>query len=84
MAREDWAQLRRNRLATPGAISVDVQDMKVRLEGSDRAVVEFRQSYQSSTYRDTTLKTLEMIKSGGKWMINRESSVPCSGAVCRK
>lgn len=79
MAREDWAQLRRNRLATPGPITVEIQDLRVRMDGNDRAVAEFRQTYQSSVYRDTTQKTLELIKVGGKWMIVRESSLPGNG-----
>ena len=79
LSREDWAQLRRSRIATRGEISVDVQDLKVRLDGADRAFVEFRQAYQSNAFRDTTQKSLEMIRVGGKWLINRESSVPCVG-----
>ena len=77
--REDWAQLRRNRLAGRDDIKVEVLDPKVRMEGKDRAVVEFRQVYQSKQYRDTTQKTMEMILVDGKWLINRESSVPCTG-----
>ena len=53
--------------------------MKVRMDGNDRAFAEFRQVYQSKGYNDTTQKTLEMIKVNGKWLINRETSVPCSG-----
>ena len=79
MNREDWAQLRRNRLAGRDDIKVEVLDPKVRMEGKDRAVVEFRQVYQSKQYRDTTQKTMEMILVDGKWLINRESSVPCTG-----
>ncbi|UCV27714.1 TolC family outer membrane protein [Ferribacterium limneticum] len=79
LSREDWAQLRRSRIATRGEISVEIQDLKVRLDGNDRAFAEFRQVYQSNSYRDTTQKTLELIRVGGKWLINRESSVPCTG-----
>ena len=77
--REDWAQLRRNRLAGRDDIKVEVLDPKVRMEGANRAVVEFRQVYQSKQYRDTTQKTMDMILVNGKWLINRESSVPCAG-----
>jgi adhesin transport system outer membrane protein len=77
--REDWAQLRRSRISTRDSIRVEVQDLKVRMDGKDRAFVDFRQTYQSAQYRDTTQKTLEMILVGGKWLINRESSVPCIG-----
>lgn len=79
--REDWAQLRRSRISSRDAISVDLQDVRVKMDGNDRAFVEFRQIYSSNQYRDSTQKTLEMIKAGGKWLINRESSVPCSGST---
>ncbi|MDP3537671.1 MAG: TolC family outer membrane protein [Azonexus sp.] len=79
LSREDWAQLRRSRISTRDSISIDIQDLNVRLDGPDRAFARFRQTYQSSAYRDTTQKTLEMIKADGKWLINRESSVPCAG-----
>lgn len=79
LSREDWAQLRRSRIATRGDINIDVQDLKVRMDGNDRAFAEFRQTYQSSSYSDTTQKTLEMIRVGGKWLINRESSAVCAG-----
>ena len=76
---EDWAQLRRNRIATRDSISVDVQDIQVKMEGPERARVEFQQTYRSNIYSDTTHKTLEMIRADGKWLINRETSVPCAG-----
>jgi adhesin transport system outer membrane protein len=79
LSREDWAQLRRSRIAPREAISVEIQDLKIRMDGKDRAFAEFRQVYQSKAYSDTTQKTLELIRIGGKWLINRESSVPCAG-----
>jgi adhesin transport system outer membrane protein len=81
MSREDWFQLRRSRIAGRNTIKVDVEDLTVRQDGADRAFAEFRQLYQSNIYKDTTQKTLEMIKVNGKWLINRESSVPCAGGV---
>ncbi|MBS1145304.1 MAG: channel protein TolC [Proteobacteria bacterium] len=79
LTREDWAQLRRGRVSTRANINVEIQDMKVRMDGNDRAFAEFRQIYRSSGYNDTTQKTLEMIRVNGKWLINRETSVPCTG-----
>jgi adhesin transport system outer membrane protein len=79
LSREDWAQLRRSRISPRGEISVEIQDLKIRLDGNDRAFAEFRQVYQSKAYSDMTQKTLELIRVGGKWLINRESSVPCAG-----
>ncbi|MDD2740803.1 MAG: TolC family outer membrane protein [Rhodocyclaceae bacterium] len=82
ISREDWFQLRRSRIAGRNTINVDVQDLTVRQDGDDRAFAEFRQFYRSDVYHDTTQKTLEMIKVNGKWLINRESSVPCVGGGC--
>jgi adhesin transport system outer membrane protein len=79
LSREDWAQLRRGRIAARGDIHVHVQDLKVRMDGNDRAFADFRQDYQSKGYSDVTQKTLEMIRVGGKWLINRETSAPCAG-----
>lgn len=79
LSRDEWAQLRRSRIATRADISVEIQDFKVRMEGNDRAFAEFRQVYSSNAFRDTTQKTLELVRVGGKWLINRESSAPCVG-----
>lgn len=79
LSREDWAQLRRSRISTRSDISVEIQDLKIRMDGNDRAFADFRQVYTSNAFRDTTQKSLEMIRVGGKWLINRESSVPCVG-----
>lgn len=79
LSREDWAQLRRSRISTRGDLNVDVQDLKVRMDGNDRAFADFRQVYQSKGFNDTTQKTLEMIRVNGKWLINRESSATCAG-----
>lgn len=81
ISREDWFQLRRSRITGRDVINVNIQEMKVRQDGNDRAFAEFRQLYQSNVYKDTTQKTLEMIKVNGKWLINRESSVPCTGGT---
>lgn len=77
--REDWARFRKGRIQPRGTISVEIHDLQVRMDGADRAFAEFRQVYHSSEYSDVTRKTLEMIRQGGKWLINRESSVPCAG-----
>ncbi|WP_234087728.1 TolC family outer membrane protein [Azonexus sp. R2A61] len=79
LSREDWDQLRRARISPRERISVEVEDIRVRMDGTDRAFAEFRQTYRSNIFNDTVSKTLEMIKVNGKWLINRESSVPCAG-----
>ncbi|MBS1161966.1 MAG: Type secretion outer membrane protein, TolC, partial [Proteobacteria bacterium] len=76
---DEWRQLRRNRIAGRDNLSISMQDMRVRQEGKDKAIVQFRQVYQSKQFSDVTLKTLEMVPVNGKWLINREDSVPCTG-----
>ncbi len=76
LSREDWAQLRQGRLANPKVITVDVADLKVRVEGQKTAIAEFRQTYTSDVYSDITNKVLEFVRVGDKWLIQRESSVP--------
>ncbi len=79
LSREDWIQLRRSRLSSRDTINVSVQDVVVKMDGADRAYVEFRQNYQSNVYNDTVRKAMELIRVDGKWLINKESSVPCEG-----
>lgn len=76
MNREDWAQLRRGRLSKPSSITVSVEELNVRVDGPTSARAEFRQTYSSDIYRDVTSKVLEFIKSGDKWLIQRESAMP--------
>lgn len=80
-SREDWFQVRRGRLAGRQAIDLEVQNLKVREEGNDRVYAEFLQIYRSEAYSDSVQKRLEMIKLNGKWLINRESAVPCVGGA---
>lgn len=79
LSREDWAQLRRNRITRLQSINLEIRDLKVRMDGNDRAFAEFHQIYQSNLYNDASMKTLELIKENNKWLINRESSVSCAG-----
>lgn len=76
LSREDWAQLRQGRISKPKAISVEVGDLRVRVEGQKTAFAEFRQTYSSDVYQDITDKVLEFTRSGDKWLIQRETSVP--------
>ena len=52
-------------------IQVSVADVRVSVNG-DKATVKFRQDYKSATLNSSAGKTLVMIKSGGKWLIQQE------------
>jgi adhesin transport system outer membrane protein len=79
LSREDWNQLRRQRIMPREAISVTVDKLNVQMHGEDRATAKFEQTYRSNIFNDRVLKTLEMIRKDGKWLINGESSTPCVG-----
>ena len=40
----------------------------------DRATAKFRQAYSSDTLNVTSRKTLDLVKSGNRWLILRETA----------
>lgn len=73
ISRSAWEAQRRDRIAAPASISVQLLNPTVVMQGSDRARVSFIQIYESNTYADQVRKVLEMERSGGRWLITRES-----------
>ncbi len=71
MARKAWEAERQQRIEKPGKILVSVADVKVAVNG-DKATVRFRQDYKSATLSTSAGKTLILIKTGGKWLIQQE------------
>ena len=45
---------------------------KVKFTGNSRATVTFRQSYRSSNLKAASTKTLVLVKSGDRWLIQQE------------
>ena len=76
MSRADWAKARKERFAQKVNVPADVQNLKVRANGLDRATVEFVQDHDDNLRPEPTRKTLEFVKVGNSWLINRESSAP--------
>lgn len=72
-SRKDWEADRKARIVPRNRIDVGVSDMDVNVNG-DRATVKFRQAYNSDNLNVTSRKTLEMVKSGNRWLILREST----------
>lgn len=72
----DWATRQKGRFAQAGNVPVGVQNLKVRLNGLDRATVEFTQDYNDDLHRETTRKMLDFVKVGTGWLISRENSAP--------
>jgi tetratricopeptide (TPR) repeat protein len=72
-SRKSWEAERKARIAPRSRIEVDVSDLKVSING-DRATAKFRQDYASDTFNVTSQKTLDLVKSGGRWLIVREAA----------
>jgi tetratricopeptide (TPR) repeat protein len=70
--RSAWEMQRRSRVAGPKLITVEIRSPKVTREGANRARVTFQQIYRSDRFSGSTEKTLEMVKSDGRWLIRQE------------
>ena len=72
-SRSAWEADRKARILPRSRIGVDISDVSVTVTG-DRASARFRQAYTSDTLSVTSRKTLDMVKSGNRWLIVREST----------
>ncbi len=70
--RAAWEAGRRQRIAAPKKIEVGIESPKVAMSGANEATVTFRQNYRSDTLKISSTKTLEMVRSNGKWQIRQE------------
>jgi len=71
-SRGDWEKSRTQRISAPKKIEVEIESPKVSISGDNAASVSFRQIYRSDVVNATGTKTLEMVKSNGKWLIREE------------
>ncbi|MEO7464933.1 MAG: DUF4440 domain-containing protein, partial [Nitrosospira sp.] len=71
-SRSAWEKSRHERLSKPKSIHVEITHPKVSFSDVRHAKVSFRQSYHSDAIRTATTKTLEMVKTGEKWLIKQE------------
>lgn len=72
-SRKDWEADRKARIVPRTRIGVELSDINVTVNG-DRASAKFRQAYSSDNLNVTSRKTLELVKSGNRWLILREST----------
>ena len=71
-----WEKERRERLAKPGSIAVDAQEVELRATDSARPKIAFVQSYKSDRYEEKSRKALTFVKRNGRWLIAREENTP--------
>jgi hypothetical protein len=73
MSRRDWEEERRARIVGKSRITVRITDLNVSVNGN-KAVARFKQAYSADTLNVNSRKTLELQKSGERWLIVREST----------
>ena len=71
--RAAWEQERRARIMGKSKINVQISDLNVSVNGN-RAVARFKQAYSADALHVNSRKTLELVRSGDRWAIVREST----------
>ncbi|GAB4127595.1 MAG: hypothetical protein Fur0040_10470 [Sideroxydans sp.] len=74
MTRAAWEAQRRERIAKPKTIQIEVRDARVEVRDAQHAVVRFRQLYRASHLKSASRKTLLWVKEDGRWKIQRETT----------
>jgi len=70
--RSKWEAQRKARIAKPRKIQVEIEAAKVTFNDKSRATVTFKQHYRSGSLKASSTKTLEMVKAGNQWLIQKE------------
>lgn len=73
MSRKAWEDERRSRILGKSRISVKTSGLSVSVDGA-KAVAKFKQSYSADKLNVSSRKVLELVKSGNRWLIVREST----------
>ena len=71
-SRAEWEGARKQRISAPKKIEVGIDAPKVTLADANNATISFRQQYRSDTLKANSSKTLVLLKSEGKWLIQQE------------
>ncbi|MCL4472248.1 MAG: tetratricopeptide repeat protein [Gammaproteobacteria bacterium] len=70
--RASWEKTRKDRISKPKSIQVDIDSPRVTVSDATHASVTFKQVYKSAALQISTQKTLDLVKSGDKWLIQQE------------
>ncbi|WP_019883368.1 MULTISPECIES: tetratricopeptide repeat protein [unclassified Methylophilus] len=71
-SRKQWESTRRDRVSRPSKISVKLSNLAVKIESDSAAKVTFRQAYKATGLDANSNKTLNLVKEGGRWLIQQE------------
>ncbi len=72
-SRSVWEEERRKRISGKKSISVQLENLTVSVEGT-KAMAKFRQDYRADSLSVSSRKTLDLVKTGERWLIIREST----------
>jgi len=72
ISHEEWIAQRKTALKRAGQIQLDISNLRIEMQGRNKAVTSFAQSYRSAIYQDTVTKTLEWEYINGRWLIVQE------------
>lgn len=72
-SRKAWEQERNARIVGKNTIEVKISDLSVTVKGP-QATARFHQAYSAGKFKASSRKTLELVKSGNRWLIVREST----------
>jgi tetratricopeptide (TPR) repeat protein len=68
-----WESQRRERVGKAKDLSVQVSDIHIKTISPDRTAVKFKQKYRAKRLSNTSTRSLELVRSGDKWLIVKES-----------
>ncbi|MCZ6883161.1 MAG: hypothetical protein O7F15_09195 [Gammaproteobacteria bacterium] len=71
----DWVEHRRARIMRPEFIKIGISKIRIRTQSENRAIIEFEQSYDSSSYTDRVVKRLALSRIGSQWKIIDEQVI---------
>ena len=74
MSMVSWSKKRHEVLTNQQIIKIEIRDMQIQKVDNARMQVTFIQEYQSETYSDKVVKTLELVWEKENWMIIQETS----------
>lgn len=72
VSRAQWESERRQRINSKSKISVELENLSISTS-DNKATAKFRQDYKADGISKFSRKTLELVKSGGRWVIVKES-----------
>jgi len=71
--RKAWEEERKKRILGKNKISVKLNDLNIKVTGN-KAQARFRQDYNADALSVSSRKTLDLVKSGDRWVIVKETS----------